>query len=309
MTPALPVPTFAASPAGLTLEGVALADIAAQFGTPTYVYPAPPSPPPSSAYQQAPRPCKSLVCYAVKANSSLGILSVFAKLGAGFDIVSGGELARVLAAGGDAGKVIFSGVGKTRDEMRARWTGIGCFNVESAAELDRLAEVAASMGKRAPIAFRVNPDVNPAPTPTSRPACAATSFGWPSPRRSTCTAGPPGCRTSRSPASTATSAPQLLDPAPMAGRPTRSSASSTSSPPKASSSTTSTWAAASASATATKNRPPHRYLAPLLARFEGRDEALCFEPGRSWWATPACCSPHRIPQARRRRTSPSSTRR
>ena len=162
MTTALPVPTLAAGPTGLTLEGVALADIAAQFGTPTYVYSRAALTQAFDAYQRALGLRKSLVCYSVKANSSLGVLSVFAKLGSGFDVVSGGELARVLAAGGDAGKVIFSGVGKTAAEMRfALDAGIGCFNVESAAELDRLAEVAASMGTRAPISFRVNPDVNP----------------------------------------------------------------------------------------------------------------------------------------------------
>ena len=158
MTTALPVPTLAAGPAGLTLEGVALADIAARFGTPTYVYSRAALTGAYQAYQKALGMRKALVCYAVKANSSLGILSVFAKLGAGFDIVSGGELARVLAAGGDPGKVIFSGVGKSVDEMRfALETGIGCFNVESAAELDRLNDVATQLGKRAPIAFRVNP--------------------------------------------------------------------------------------------------------------------------------------------------------
>jgi diaminopimelate decarboxylase len=117
MTTALPVPTLAAGPAGLTLEG-----------SPSPTSPRASAPPPTcsraaltgayEAYQQALGMRKALVCYAVKANSSLGILSVFAKLGAGFDIVSGGELARVLAAGGDPGKVIFSGVGKSVDEMR-----------------------------------------------------------------------------------------------------------------------------------------------------------------------------------------------
>src|SRR5574343_1788063 len=136
MTTALPVPTLQAGPTGLTLEGVALADIAARFGTPTYVYSRAALTQAYEAYQRSLGLRKSLVCYAVKANSSLGILSVFARLGAGFDIVSGGELARVLAAGGEAHKVVFSGVGKSREEMRyALEAGIGCFNVESAAEL------------------------------------------------------------------------------------------------------------------------------------------------------------------------------
>ncbi len=101
MTTALPVPTLAAGPAGLTLEGVALADIADRFGTPTYVYSRAALTAAYESYQRALGLRKSLICYAVKANSNLGILSVFARLGAGFDIVSGGELARVLAAGGD----------------------------------------------------------------------------------------------------------------------------------------------------------------------------------------------------------------
>ena len=102
-----------------------------------------------------------LVCYAVKANSNLAILNLFARLGAGFDIVSGGELARVIAAGGDPGKVVFSGVGKTADEMRAALNaGIYCFNVESESELERLDAVAGEMGVRAPVSLRVNPDVD-----------------------------------------------------------------------------------------------------------------------------------------------------
>ena len=178
MTTTLPIPTLKAGAAGLTLEGVALADIAERFGTPTYVYSRAALTQAYEAYQHALGLRKSLVCYAVKANSSLGVLSVFARLGAGFDIVSRGELARVLAAGGDAGKVIFSGVGKSADEMRyALESGIGCFNVESAAELDRLNEVAGSMGKRAPIAFRVNPDVNPNTHPYISTGLRSNKFG------------------------------------------------------------------------------------------------------------------------------------
>src|SRR5690606_12182988 len=103
----------------------------------------------------------ALVCYAVKANSSLAILDLFARRGAGLDIVSGGELARVLAIGADAQKIVFSGVGKTRAEMRAALeAGILCFIVESAAELERLNAVAASLGKKAPLSLRVNPNVD-----------------------------------------------------------------------------------------------------------------------------------------------------
>jgi len=118
------------------------------------------------------------VCCAVKANSNLGVLSVFAQLGAGFDIVSGGELARVLAAGGRADQVVFSGVGKRRAEMQqALEAGIRCFNVESATELERLNEVAAQMGKTAPVALRVNPDVDPKTHPYISTGLKNNKFG------------------------------------------------------------------------------------------------------------------------------------
>jgi diaminopimelate decarboxylase len=145
----------------LHAEDIPLPHIAAQFGTPCYVYS-------RAALNDAFRRFDAgfaghdrLVCYAVKANPNLAILNLFARLGAGFDIVSGGELARVLAAGGDPAKVVFSGVGKTTAEMRAALeAGIFCFNVESAAELERLNEVAGVLGKRAPVSLRVNPDVD-----------------------------------------------------------------------------------------------------------------------------------------------------
>lgn len=145
----------------LHAEAVPLSRIAAEFGSPTYVYS-------RAALTQAFQHFDAgfaghdhLVCYAVKANPNLAILNLFARLGAGFDIVSGGELARVLAAGGDPGKVVFSGVGKQAEEMRAALNaGIYCFNVESAAELERLNQVAGEMGKRAPVSLRVNPNVD-----------------------------------------------------------------------------------------------------------------------------------------------------
>lgn len=145
----------------LYAEEVALSRIAATFGTPCYVYS-------RAALESAFRRFDAgfaghdhLVCYAVKANPNLAILNLFARLGAGFDIVSGGELARVLAAGGDPAKVVFSGVGKTAAEMRAALeAGIFCFNVESAAELERLNAVAGALGKRAPVSLRVNPNVD-----------------------------------------------------------------------------------------------------------------------------------------------------
>ncbi|HUW00119.1 MAG TPA: diaminopimelate decarboxylase, partial [Gallionella sp.] len=144
----------------LCAEQVPLADIAAQFGTPCYVYSRAALTDSMHQFTDALQGREHLICYAVKANSNLAVLNVLARLGAGFDIVSGGELQRVLAAGGDARKVVFSGVGKTVAEMRmALDAGILCFNVESDAELDRLDRVAASMGKIAAISLRVNPDV------------------------------------------------------------------------------------------------------------------------------------------------------
>ena len=162
----------------LWLEDLPLTELAARFGTPTYVYSQAALESAFRAWQDALTGRPALVCYAVKANSNLGILSVFARLGAGFDIVSGGELARVLAAGGDAGKVVFSGVGKTRDEMRqALRAGIHCFNVESAAELERLDAVAAELGTTAPVALRVNPDVDPKTHPYISTGLKGNKFG------------------------------------------------------------------------------------------------------------------------------------
>ncbi|MFT7300753.1 MAG: diaminopimelate decarboxylase [Porticoccus sp.] len=142
-------------------EDVALATIAERYGTPTYVYSRTALTEHFLAYQHALADCAHLVCYAVKANSNIAVLNVLAKLGAGFDIVSVGELERVLAAGGDPDKIIFSGVGKQSAEMeRALDVGIHCFNVESEAELDVLNRVARACGKIADISLRVNPDVD-----------------------------------------------------------------------------------------------------------------------------------------------------
>ncbi|MBY6190654.1 diaminopimelate decarboxylase [Microbulbifer agarilyticus] len=145
----------------LWAEGVSLEEIAEQFGTPTYVYSRAHYERQYQAYADALGDHPGLICYAIKANSNLGVLSVLAQLGAGFDIVSAGELERVLMAGGDPAKVVFSGVGKTADEMRrALSVGVHCFNVESESELNRLEAVAAEMGVTAPVSLRVNPDVD-----------------------------------------------------------------------------------------------------------------------------------------------------
>lgn len=149
----------------LMMEEVRLTDIAQRFGTPCFVYSTAAL---TSAYQRLDAALKAarkgrpyLICYAVKANSNLAVLALFAKLGAGFDIVSGGELMRVLKAGGDARKVVFSGLGKTAAEMKlALEANIKCFNVESESELERLDGVAAHLGMKAHISVRVNPDVD-----------------------------------------------------------------------------------------------------------------------------------------------------
>ncbi|PKO86359.1 MAG: diaminopimelate decarboxylase, partial [Betaproteobacteria bacterium HGW-Betaproteobacteria-12] len=166
----------------LHAEAVALPTIAERFGTPAYVYS-------RAALESAlgefhdvlaahPAGAGALVCYAVKANSNLAILNLFARLGAGFDIVSGGELQRVLAAGADPKKVVFSGVGKTAAEMRQALTaGIFCFNIESIPELERLNEVAGQLGQQAPISLRVNPNVDPKTHPYISTGLKAAKFG------------------------------------------------------------------------------------------------------------------------------------
>ncbi|HTN31299.1 MAG TPA: diaminopimelate decarboxylase [Pseudomonas sp.] len=162
----------------LFAEGVALPAIAERFGTPTYVYSRAHIEAQYRAYADALAGLSHLVCFAVKANSNLGVLNVLARLGAGFDIVSRGELERVLAAGGEPGKIVFSGVGKSRDDMRrALEVGVHCFNVESAEELERLQQVAASLGKRAPISLRVNPDVDAGTHPYISTGLKENKFG------------------------------------------------------------------------------------------------------------------------------------
>jgi len=162
----------------LFAEGVALSAIAERFGTPTYVYSRAHIEAQYRAYADALSGTPHLVCFAVKANSNLGVLNVLARLGSGFDIVSRGELERVLAAGGQADKIVFSGVGKTRDDMRrALEVGVHCFNVESTDELERLQIVAAEMGVRAPISLRVNPDVDAGTHPYISTGLKENKFG------------------------------------------------------------------------------------------------------------------------------------
>lgn len=162
----------------LFAEGVALPAIAERFGTPTYVYSRAHIQAQYRSYTDALQGVSHLVCFAVKANSNLGVLNLLARMGAGFDIVSGGELERVLAAGGRADRVVFSGVGKTREDMRrALEVGVHCFNVESTDELERLQVVAAEMGVRAPVSLRVNPDVDAGTHPYISTGLKENKFG------------------------------------------------------------------------------------------------------------------------------------
>jgi diaminopimelate decarboxylase len=162
----------------LFAEDIAVAEIARRHGTPSYVYSRAALEHNLLAYEKALTGSRHLTCFAVKANSNLAVLNVLARLGAGFDIVSGGELERVLQAGGDPAKVIFSGLGKTEDEIaRALALGILCFNIESEPELDRINAVAARVGRRAPISLRVNPDVDAGTHPYISTGMKENKFG------------------------------------------------------------------------------------------------------------------------------------
>lgn len=164
----------------LCAERVPLAKIARDFGTPCYVYSRAELSRAFVEFDSAFDGLPHLVCYAVKANSTLAILDLFASLGSGFDIVSGGELARVKAAGGDPAKVVFSGVAKTDAEIEAALAdGILCINVESASELEHVAAIAARIGARAPVSFRVNPDVDPRTHPYIATGLRESKFGVP----------------------------------------------------------------------------------------------------------------------------------
>lgn len=171
-------PGFTSRDGTLYIEDCRAETLAEQFGTPLYVYSRHEL---TQAYQAYAKACEgrhARIHYAIKANSNLAVLNVFARLGAGFDIVSGGELARVLAAGGSADQIVFSGVGKHPDEMRTALTaGVKCFNVESIPELHRLQSVAASMGVQAPVSLRVNPDVDPKTHPYISTGLKGNKFG------------------------------------------------------------------------------------------------------------------------------------
>ena len=162
----------------LQAENVSLEQVAATYGTPTYVYSRATIERHYNAYANAFTSHPTLICYAVKACSNIAFLNVLARMGSGFDIVSIGELERVLRAGGDPAKVMFSGLGKQAHEMqRALEVGIHCFNVESEAELFRLNDVAGSLGKMAPVSLRVNPDVDAKTHPYISTGLKENKFG------------------------------------------------------------------------------------------------------------------------------------
>ena len=164
----------------LCAEGVRLETIAERFGTPCYVYSRATLERHWHAFDDTFSDLPHLICYAVKANSNLAVLNLLARLGSGFDIVSGGELARVIKAGGDPAKVVFSGVGKTEDEIRrALAAGIRCFNVESVGELERIDEIARATGRRAPVSLRINPDVDARTHPYISTGLRENKFGIP----------------------------------------------------------------------------------------------------------------------------------
>ena len=172
------LPWLSRTERGLCVESIALTDIAAQHGTPAWIYSKQALSKHWQAFADALSGRKALICYAMKANPNLSILRFFAEAGAGFDIVSGGELARVLQAGGLASTIVFSGVGKRRDEIRDALTaGVKCFNVESAAELRRIGAIAADLGLRAPISLRVNPDVDAKSHPYISTGLKENKFG------------------------------------------------------------------------------------------------------------------------------------
>ena len=171
---------FVYSNGQLGAEGVTLAEVARNYGTPCYVYSRAEIERQWNAFNTAFTGQKHLLCYAVKANSNIAVLSVLARLGSGFDIVSAGELERVIRAGGEPAKVVFSGVGKRKDEMQyALKAGIKCFNVESVAELEHLNQIAAGSNRQAPVSLRINPDVDVDTHPYIATGLKENKFGIP----------------------------------------------------------------------------------------------------------------------------------
>ena len=245
----------------LFIEDCALDALAARFGTPLYVYSRASMLAALAGYRRALAGRDHLICYAMKANSSLAVLQTFARAGCGFDIVSGGELERVIAAGGDVAKVVFSGVGKTRPEMhRALEAGVMCFNVESEAELAVLSQVAVQTGRIARVSLRVNPDVDARTHPYISTGLKGNKFGIAHDR-----ALAAYLRAAALPGLAVTGidfhiGSQITEPGPYLDALDRMLDLSKPSKRRASSSITSISAAASASPTPTSNRlPPRRW--------------------------------------------------
>ncbi len=169
---------FAYRDGELAVEGVSLTELAARYGTPCFVYSRAALEASYLDFHRAFADVPHLICYAMKANSNLAILNLFARMGSGFDIVSGGELARAMAAGAEASRIVFSGVGKTDAEiMQALEIGIACFNVESSSELEHLNRLAGGAGKRVPVSLRINPDVDPKTHPYISTGLKENKFG------------------------------------------------------------------------------------------------------------------------------------
>lgn len=267
----------------LRIEGLDLKDIAERFGTPCYVYSRAALTHAFDAWRNALAGRRASVCYAVKANSNLAVLDVFARLGSGFDIVSGGELARVLAAGGAASRTVFSGVGKSAAEMRfALEAGVRCFNIESAAELERLNAVAGDVGRRAPIAFRVNPDVDPKTHPYISTGLKKNKFGVAYEDAVTLYRRARGLPHVQIRGIACHIGSQLLDPGPIA----EATAKVVDLADRLAADGIELAHLDLGGGLGIRYRdeqPPSvaAYLAPLLRQLEGRREEICFEPGRS----------------------------
>jgi hypothetical protein len=277
----------------LEVGGLRLADLARRFGTPLYVYSEAAIQSALDAYESALAGRDHLVCYAVKANPSLALLQLVARRGDGFDIVSAGELERVLAAGGEPARIVFSGVGKTGNELeRALRAGIGCFNVESESELARLSDIATRLGREAAVSLRVNPDVDAHTHPYISTGLSANKFGIPHARARDAFRRAADLRPCGSPASTATSALRSPRPLRSSTPPTACSTSSRPSSAMASPSTTWTSAAAWAFATATRSRPGLRPCSHPCWHASTRaatvTAASSSSPAAPWSAKPAC---------------------
>jgi len=275
----------------LFAEGVALSAIASRFGTPTYVYSRAHIEAQYRSYADALQGVPHLVCYAVKANSNLAVLNLLARLGSGFDIVSSGELERVLAAGGSADRIVFSGVGKSRDDMRrALEVGVHCFNVESVDELERLQVVAAEMDVKAPISLRVNPDVDAGTHPYISTGLKENKFGIAIEQAEAVYLRAASLSNLDVIGVDCHIGSQLTSLPPSSTSSTACWHWSTASPPRACTSATWTSAVASACATRTSSRPlPVTTSRPCASALPGVTWRWCSSRAATSSPMPACC--------------------